>query len=160
MGGARGTRAGPSGRDAAWLMMIALVATSAASGCGESGPARRAVAGSITLDGKPLPSGTVVFAPLDGATAAVAEVSDGTYRLAPARGLAPGRYQVEVRAEAPTGKRVPHPDLPGETIEEVRNLIPPQFNARTELAVEVKPDADNTFDFALTSRATREPRRR
>ena len=153
-------RPGFAGGPAPWLLLVALVAPAVPAGCGEAGPLRRAVAGSITLDGKPLPAGTIVFAPLDGATAAVADVRDGSYRIGAGSGPAAGRYQVEVRAEAPTGKRVPHPDLPGETIEEVRELVPPRYNARTELTVEVKPDAANAFDFALTSRTTAPRRRR
>lgn len=134
--------------------------TPALIGCGDPGPPRLPVAGSITLDGKPLASGSVVFAPLDGMTAAVAEVKDGAYRVASSRGPAPGRYQVEVRAESPTGKWVPHPDFPGETIEELRELIPARYNAKTELSVEVRPDGENVFDFALTSREAKTRARR
>ncbi len=49
------------------------------------GPARQAVSGITTLDGKPLPSGTVTFAPLDGATAATAEIRDGQLTRSPDR---------------------------------------------------------------------------
>ena len=156
MGSSTMARPGRLGRLGPWVV-IACVAPLALTlaGCGDAGPPRRAVAGSITLDGKPLPSGTIVFAPLDGVTAAVADVTDGAYWIAPGKGPAAGRYQVEVRAEASTGKRIPHPDLPGETIEEVRDLIPPRYNARTELGSEVRPGAANIFDLDLASGAAR-----
>ncbi len=52
----------------------------------------------------------------------------------------------------PTGKRIKHPDLPSETIEEVRNIIPVTYNVQTQLAIEVTPDGANAFPFDLTSR--------
>lgn len=130
---------------------LALAITLVMAGCGHEGPARQAVSGVITLDGKPLPSGTVTFAPLDGATAATAEIRDGAYQIARSEGPAPGRYQVEINAVKPTGKRIKHPDLPSETIEEVRNIIPVTYNVQTQLAIEVTPDGANAFPFDLAS---------
>ena len=119
---------------------------------GDSGPARLPISGSITIDGAPLPSGSITFAPLDGPVAATAEVRDGRFHADRSAGATPGRYQVEIVAVRPTGRRVPHPDLPRETTEEVRDIIPPRYNVATELTAEVKPGADNEFAFALTSR--------
>ncbi len=62
-------------------------------GCGDAGPARQSISGIIKLDGKPLPTGTVTFAPLDGATAATAEVRDGTTRSP----VPKGRPQAAIR---------------------------------------------------------------
>jgi hypothetical protein len=140
---------------------VALAVSLVVAGCADQGPTRQPVSGTITLDGKPLPSGSVTFAPLDGTTAATAEVHDGAYRIGRSDGPAPGRYQVEISAVQPTGKRVKHPDLPSETIDEVRNVIPAIYNVRTQLAVEVKPDGENAFPFDLSTRkvASRNPRR-
>jgi hypothetical protein len=68
---------------------------------------------------------------------------------------------VEIVSVRPTGKRVPHPDLPSQTTDEVHNVIPPRYNARTELAVDVAPDRDNAFDFDLVTPrvSSRSPRR-
>ncbi|AGA24981.1 hypothetical protein [Singulisphaera acidiphila] len=130
---------------------VALAVALVMVGCADEGPARQPVSGIITLDGKPLPSGSVTFAPLDGATAATAEVRDGTYQIARSVGPAPGRYQVEINAVKPTGKRIKHPDLPTETIDEVRNVIPAHYNVRTQLAIVVTSDGDNAFPFDLTT---------
>ena len=54
-------------------------------------PKGDAVAGTVTLDGKPLPGGTVTFASKDGTTVA-AEVKDGAYKTA----LPAGEYGVGV----------------------------------------------------------------
>jgi hypothetical protein len=140
---------------------VFLATLIALAGCGESGPARQPVSGSVTLDGRPLRAGSITFAPREGTTAATAEVRDGTFRIARSGGPAPGPYQVEVVAVEPTGKRIRHPDFPSETTEEVRNLIPPQYNAQTRLFVEVRPDSENSFRFDLSSRkvASRTSRR-
>jgi hypothetical protein len=55
----------------------------------------------------------------------------------------------------PTGKRVASPDGRAATIEEVRNVVPARYNVQTQLQVEVKPDGENTFEFALSSRNER-----
>jgi hypothetical protein len=114
----------------------------------------------VTLDGKPLPSGTITFLPADQGPAASAELSEGGYRIDRDAGPAPGRYTVEIVAVQPTGRRIRHPDLPSETTEEVRNVIPQQYNARTQLQVDVKPDAENRFDFELSSRQEPSAKRR
>ncbi|SIO42973.1 hypothetical protein SAMN05444166_4649 [Singulisphaera sp. GP187] len=130
---------------------VALAVSWVMVGCGDEGPARQPVSGVITLDGKPLPSGSVTFAPLDGATAATAEIRDGAYCIGRSEGPAPGRYQVEINAVQPTGKRIKHPDLPSSTIDEVRNVIPVNYNVRTQLAIVVTSDGENAFPFDLTT---------
>src|SRR5690349_21814612 len=112
-----------------------------AAGCGgELGPARRPVSGSVKLDGRPLSDGAITFLPLGGGPAATAELADGAYAIEALRGPAPGAYNVEIVAVRPTGRRISHPDLPSETTDEVRNVVPSRYNARTQLQVDVKPD--------------------
>lgn len=146
----------------AWRPWLAAPALLLAAGCGgEQGPPRQPVSGAIKLDGKPLPSGSITFAPIEGGAAATGEVSDGQFQIGSSSGPPPGHYQVEILAVRPTGKRIPHPDLPSETIEEVRNIIPVRYNANTELKVEVKPTEANAFTFDLSSQklASRTKRR-
>ncbi len=148
-------------RPTPWKPLVACIVLLFATGCGgESGPSRQPVVGSVTLDGKPLPSGTITFLPSDQGPAASAELSEGGYRIDRDAGPAPGHYTVEIVAVQPTGRRIRHPDLPSETTEEVRNVIPQQYNARTQLQVDVKPDAENRFDFELSSRQEPSARRR
>ncbi|WP_337176809.1 hypothetical protein [Paludisphaera sp.] len=132
-----------------------LAGVACLGGCGDGGPERVAVTGKVSLDGKPLPKGKVTFVPLDGPTAAVAEVRDGVFRAEGSDGPAAGRYQVEIVAIEATGKQIPNPDAPGTTIEEERDLVPERYNVRTELVAEVRPGADNAFEFALSSEPQR-----
>jgi hypothetical protein len=128
-----------------------------AAGCGgEAGPPRRPVSGAITLDGKPLDAGTITFLPAEGGIPATAELLAGSFATDRTRGPTPGPYRVEIVSVRPTGKRIPHPDLPSETIEEVCNVIPQRYNVRSELQVEVKPEGENQFTFALSSSQERD----
>ncbi|HSD25901.1 MAG TPA: alpha/beta hydrolase, partial [Vicinamibacteria bacterium] len=68
---------------------------------------RVALRGSVTLDGQPLPRGTVILTPPQGtgAPAVIAYVfgtteGPGQFALPAARGPVPGRYRVEVRQDA------------------------------------------------------------
>jgi hypothetical protein len=141
------------------VLGVALLAAVPLAGCADDGPARKAVSGTVALDGRPLDAGSITFAPVDGFTAANAEVVDGAFRIDRASGLAPGRYQVQIVADRSTGKTIPNPDFPDRTIEEVNNVIPPRYNVKTELTVEVKPDADEPYAFNLSSQAAAAPSR-
>lgn len=134
-------------------LLLASSLLTAVVGCGgDSGPARQPASGSITLDGKSLASGTITFIPDEGGPGAFGSVEEGAFRFEKAEGPPPGRYKVEIVDVRPTGKMIPDPDSRSGTIAEVRNTIPPRYNARTELAVEVKADAENTFTFDLSTR--------
>jgi len=54
---------------------LAALLSAAALGCG---PGKAPVSGSVTLDGKPLPAGTIAFLPAKGQGAS-AEIKDGAY---------------------------------------------------------------------------------
>ena len=122
-------------------------------GCGApAGPARQPVAGTVTLDGKPLDSGTITFLPSEGGPGAFGPIQAGAFQFSAADGPPAGRYRVEIVAVKPTGKQIPDPDGLAGTIAEVRNTIPPRYNARTELEAEVKADTSNAFPFQLSTR--------
>lgn len=140
-------------RTTTFLAALAAALALTAAGCGApAGPARQPVAGTVTLDGKPLDSGTITFLPDDGGPGAFGPIHAGTYQFSAADGPPPGRYRVEIVDPRPTGKQVPDPDAPSGTVAEVRNAIPPRYNARTELEAVVVDTADNSFPFDLSTR--------
>jgi hypothetical protein len=109
------------------------------------------VSGVASLDGKPLESGSVVFAPVDGVSnnATSAVNSDGTYQLVSSRtiGLTPGKYRVAVTMHE-------HVDVkPGERSMVMPKLLTPQKYAdpsTSGLEFDVVPGSQ-TIDLALTS---------
>lgn len=119
------------------------------AGCGGG----MALTGEVTLKGRPVTEGRIVFTPVEaGAPALWATIRDGRYAVPAAQGAPAGAtYAVEIVASVPTGRRVPNAMRPGEPpVEETVNPVPPEFNDRTTLRVTVSAKAaENVFDFHL-----------
>lgn len=100
-----------------WAVVLCV---SAVSGCG--GPYNASAHGKVTLDGRPIPRGTISFHPTGGGPAVYAAIgADGDYvaYTGRERGLPSGEYQVTVAANEPpataqTDKGGPPP--PGKAI--------------------------------------------
>lgn len=119
------------------LVVLPLVGCSSQS----SGlPAVAPVTGTVTMDGKPLASATVVFESQGGHVAFGNTDATGRYEIVAAgrqRGaiIGPNKVRISSQTDAPPG--------PG-----WRDPIPARYNAATELSAEVVA-GDNTFDFPL-----------
>lgn len=129
-----------------WFRFLALGgALFLAAGC-NSGPATSAVTGTVELDGKPLPEGDLTFVPTGQAgRPGGARVTDGKYSAK----LEDGTYAVKVVAT----KKVPlgpgEPSVSGEK-DKLVSIIPPRYNEKTELTVDVKGATQK--DFKLNSK--------
>jgi hypothetical protein len=118
------------------------------AGCGRpAAPTLCPVAGKVTYQGRPVPTGTIVFTPnsehgTDGELARAEIQPDGSYRLKCGEqfGTAPGTYRVTVIAveEAPAGF-APH------------SLVPPKYRdpELSGLSCEVAAGRENTIHFNL-----------
>ena len=139
-------RPGPA-RLSAGLVLIA------AAGCGsDDGLGRQPVRGEVTLDGRPLREGTVLFDPDGGGagTAVGGPVRDGRFAIPADKGPAPGRYQVRVYASS--GRQAPpragdSPRTPRPMVE----LIPDQYNSQSTLTAVVTKGGANDFAYTLAS---------
>jgi hypothetical protein len=150
------------------LVACALISVLTCPGCGgDDGIPREAISGAVTLDGKPLESGTIRFMPTDpGAppTAADAEIAGGKYSISASKGLAPGPYLVAISSmvpgEDPAAKKRPAgrpedsgtgaPDAPVEP--PTHDQIPRKYNIGSTLKADVVKGKANAFDFPLTSK--------
>lgn len=128
-----------------------LLAFAVFFGCRGEPDGRVEVAGKVTFDGQPLTTGNVTFVSTDGGTSSGARISDGEFHLPSARGLGPGIYRVRIVSFQPTGKQIPDDDNPGQMIEETRQVIPPQYNSKTELTVKIPEEASDALLFELQS---------
>jgi len=116
------------------------------AGCGDSGPAKYDVTGSVTLDGQPIEQGEIRFlsADVQGAPE-TGQIVNGKFACRTTEGQK--RVEITATRESPT----PAADgLPNYV-----SYIPAAYNSQSTLTAEVKPDGDNTFTFKLQSQAAR-----
>lgn len=73
-----------------------------AAGCGQEGIARRTVSGEVTLDGKPLAEGRVMFSPLGEGGSAGGPIEGGKFSLPLEQGPTPGEYHVHINRSVST----------------------------------------------------------
>ena len=128
---------------AGWLLVGCAAAL--LSGCGAP---TATVSGDVTVNGHPLESGIISYAPADGqAPQATAAVQNGKYRLK----TVPGKAWVQISAPVVTGKRKEYngPDAPMVDVSE--ESLPERYNAKTELTVDLK-SGDNTKDWSVESK--------
>jgi len=141
-------------RPACLLLWLGLLA--AAGGCGASDPlGRRAVSGTVTLDGTPLSDGAVSFQPTgQGATSSGAVISAGKYAIARDRGLPPGKYRVVINAVKPgTGTTLPEGKMPGEEVGTPPvELIPAEWNTKSQNIVEVGSSRPANFTHEIVTK--------
>ena len=135
--------------------LACLALTPWTAGCGPSDPLGRvAVSGTVRVDGIPLKSGAIALEPASGTPTAVgARIRDGSFAIERAQGPVPGRYLVRIYASA--REQAPKPPGTGErTRRPMLERIPPEYNARSTLMVDVSRDRTNDLRFDVeTSRS-------
>lgn len=132
--------------------LLAAVVGLGLSGCG--GPVRRAVAGSVTLDGQPLDEAVIVFVPLGpGGRKTGGPIAAGRFAMSRDVGLLPGRYRVEVADDPPID-----PGMRPDRMRPVpRRQLPVAYSVASPLTVEVTADGPAEFDFQLTMKPPAHP---
>jgi hypothetical protein len=165
----------------AFIWIAASWSLLAICGCGPEAVdnlPRRPVSGKVTLDGVPLAKGTISFTPSAGSpTPAMVSIEEGSYSIPTAQGLVAGSYRVSILGADNSEPAEKFGDLPGKAGHDqaeaadskqraerfgdkrakaraLTQSIPAQYNSATTLAVEVKDDAPNRFDFDLSSAPT------
>jgi hypothetical protein len=125
-----------------WSIFVCALGAALFVGCARSDMVE--VSGTVTFNGAPVPDGEIIFFPQDKAVApAAGRITKGAYRFMSKAGM----MRVEIQAARSTGKRDP---VDGFLISEL--YIPAQYNKQSTLSAEVRLDAENHFDFALTDK--------
>jgi hypothetical protein len=137
--------------------LLLAAASLAALGCSEAMDdlPRGAVAGTVTLDGKPLAEGTISFTPSEpsGATPGGGAIKDGAFSVPRAEGLVPGNYTVAIYASDRNAEQT-KPSSPGGRRDKnspTKDLIPPKYNASTELKAEIPKGGKTDLNFPLVT---------
>ncbi|QDV27549.1 hypothetical protein [Aureliella helgolandensis] len=136
------------------LYAILLTALMVA-GCAPPNP-RKAISGKVTLKDAQLDEGVIEFRPLEAsssggppATTAGSVIAEGAYSIEAEAGLVPGKYKVMISS---ANSKLPdnEDEIPGPSGNFVmKDRIPPEFNTRSKLTVEVTEQGENKFDFDI-----------
>jgi hypothetical protein len=126
-------------------LLVAAVAALALAGCGSG----TRIQGEVRYGGEPVDMGGIGFL-LEGAEStpenrATGIIQDGRYTLE--KGPPPGTYRVQIYWHKKTGRKIGPPD---QATDERKQAIPPKYNEKTELKVEIKPGR-NPLDFDLAA---------
>ncbi|MFW5693142.1 MAG: hypothetical protein ACOCWL_02905 [Thermoguttaceae bacterium] len=127
------------------------------SGCGGDNPLnRQAVSGNVTLDGAPLERGVIEFhAQRERGVASGALIQNGSYSLPREKGLPEGSYLVRIysgKEHVPDMQGRDDGELPGPASElPAVELIPPRYNAFSDIVREVSAETSNEFDFDVVT---------
>ena len=137
-----------------------LAAVFSLAGCSEpAGPRTMRVWGDVSLDGKPIETGTITFDSIDGSAPAQAEIKDGRYDLAAESGpVSEKTYKIRINARVKTGKTVPNV-MPedGPTMDVLAESIPPAYHVNSNIQKTISLYASkNEFSFKLTKAGTYE----
>jgi hypothetical protein len=127
-----------------WLILLTLVSSAALVGCGDKGPKKYPVSGTVTVDGKPVPKGSIVFANKGGGNAPDAgTIVDGNYKFEATEGV----KRVEITASRE--KAGINPAMGAAPKEE---YIPARFNTASTLEANVTAAGPNTFNFQVNEK--------
>ena len=160
----------PTRIDIAFLAATGAAMAAALAGCGDSDDLpRQPVSGRVTFDGQPLTKAWIQFRPAGnaGITASGAMIENGGYAIPRSDGLIPGNYQVIItKAEEPDSS-AGKPEAPAapkaskKTLKLqkgfspfgfAKQLIPAQYNVKTQLTAKVEEGQTKDFDFDLNSK--------
>jgi len=136
---------------------VVLLVSLGLVGCSDQYAGRQAVSGKVTLDGKPLKDGIVMFEGLEGQdTGGNATLKDGQYSIPREHGLKAGKYRVRITAgDGKTAVNPVDPNSPpgpggqGGTNIVSKDLVPASWNTQSKQEVTVKGDGPNTIDFDI-----------
>jgi hypothetical protein len=131
------------------VQLLAL-ALAVFTGCSD-GPQRMPVKGTVSLDGQPLATGSLLMTPLKKGPVAGCDIKNGRFEMSGERGPGPGEYRVEITAYRPTGKKLYDSDFNAST-ETLEPIVPARYNAASELTATVSAETENEFKFDLKSK--------
>jgi len=110
---------------------------------------RRAIAGTVKFDGKPIEKGQIQFVPVKGGPSAGTDILNGQYKLEGPRGPGIGQYKIEITAYK-TGQPGAFDEVTKQREMELIQYIPKKYNESTELLREITEAEDSmTLDFDL-----------
>lgn len=125
----------------------------AVAGCGDEDIGRVPVEGTVTVDGMPMPSGSIVFVPAEGTKGpkAAAIVENGQFSLEREAGPVAGSHVVKVYENQPAAGTLDDPVAFAEASPDAGrgNPIAPRYNEASVLRATTTEDEPNQLSFAV-----------
>jgi hypothetical protein len=122
-------------------------------GCGGNNPlGRKAISGTVKLDGQPLANGAIELHPIEGGVQSGELIKDGSYSIATAKGPTVGKYRVVIYDTYETPP-LPPGHMPGDDIPPApKPKVPPDWNSKSKQTIEVTAAGPFKFDFDIQTK--------
>lgn len=140
-----------------WALSLSwVVAAACFSGCGDKGPDRAIVSGTVTYKGEPISDGTILFTPMatSRAPSAGASIVDGNYKIDGHGGVPVGMHRINIEAyrNVSSTLRPGQPEPRNYSDGKVRQqYLPKTYNASSQLQITIEPGSrEITKNFDLT----------
>jgi hypothetical protein len=113
-------------------LLLCLLVLPLIVGCGSN---LGIVSGTVTLDGQPVPTGTVTFVKEDGSASEGAVIAEGKFQAK----IPPGKYKLELTGQKVVSTRI-QKDFDGkdEVLPVMGPLFPKKYNEQSTLIEEIK----------------------
>jgi hypothetical protein len=128
------------------LGLVCVVVVTITSGCGQSGPERVEVSGTVAYQGQPVKEGMIRFIPTKGTEGPAwgARIVDGKYSARGKGGVPVGTHKVEIIAhrDKPKPARSTSPPPSGFELDAPvprEQYLPEKYNTKTELEITIPP---------------------
>jgi hypothetical protein len=133
--------------------VLIVVASAPIVGCGPANPlGRKAISGSVTLDGQPLDKGAIELHPIEGGVQSGDLIAAGKYSIPTQNGPTVGKYRVVIYDTYDTPP-LPPGHMPGDDIPKApKPKVPPDWNSKSQQTIEVKPAGPFKFDFEIVTK--------
>ncbi len=108
-------------------------------GCGQSGPERVSISGTVTFDGKEIGFGHISFVPTDGTKGSgmTGHIKNGQYRLDAKGGVPVGKYIVKINGFTLAPGQEPPGEIMGLDYHVGPQYLPEKYNNKSELSFTV-----------------------
>jgi hypothetical protein len=116
-----------------WLLLLLLAVP---LGCGKSDSSRASIHGTVSVGGKPIEQGQIVFRPTgdNSGPSAGATIENGAYTIAAERGPKIGANQVQISGLEKTGQKIQNFARPGgPKLDKFREITPERYRGEQSI---------------------------
>lgn len=131
-----------------WFGGCVVLCVAMIAGCGDSGPERLPLSGTVRLDGEPVDDATIVLNPKTQGPAAVALITGGEFQFSKLDGPAVGSYDVRI---SPNEAEMQEVAVDPEVLKTQSGGIPTAYQRGGILTVEISGDLEQRIELELDS---------